>query len=375
MPRNRQIYQTDLLYVGPTGANPATGSLFAGATPLIAQLYRVQRADYNWSKQLQDVNQFGELAAIDRVSLQQPTVGLTFSYLLSNFINEKLLGFTVNKAGDLTEVSALSGILATVTDSKNYFVKTVAEGADAADNAGLVYNSLAIGNGFLASYTSQGSVGGFPSVDISVEGLNINGDSFTVGITGNATPAVRPIDGTAITAHYYKLPTGLTSYNDANLTADNGLSVIKPGDITLALGLTAGDGFFDESDLKIQSYNLSFNFNREDLQKLGSKYAFAKVPVFPVQCTMSVTANVGEFQTGSLVQIVNDNKSFNPSVTLKRGDTNATIAKYTLKNAKLDNQDLSSAIGSNKSITMNFVSQMAGPEDLTKGLFLSGITV
>ena len=393
MPRQRQIYNTDLVYVGPTGLRSTTGILFSNSVyrgvpaasgytgismdgaNFIHQLFRVQNANYSWAKQLQDVNQFGELAAIDRVSITQPTVTLNFNYLFSNFVNEKLIGFTVNKAGDATETSALSGILAAVSETKNYFIKTVAEGSDAADNNSLVYNTLAIGNGTIASYTSQGAVGGFPSVDVSIQGLNLEGHAFTAIATGQITPAVNPADGTQITGIYYRLPSGLTSLDDAALGADKGLSVIKPGDITLSLGLGAGDGFYDEADMKIQSYNLAFNFNLEDLNKLGSKYAFAKVPVFPVQATMSVTANVGDFQTGSLIRIVDVNKDFNPSVTLKRGDTNAVIAKYTLKTAKLDNQDISSAIGQNKSITMNFVSQLASAEDLTKGLFFSGITV
>ncbi|MCU9931145.1 hypothetical protein OFL77_27825, partial [Escherichia coli] len=60
-------------------------------TNLIAELYRIQKVDNSWSKNLTDVNQFGELAAFDRIGLEPPTVGLSFSYLLSNFVNEDLM--------------------------------------------------------------------------------------------------------------------------------------------------------------------------------------------------------------------------------------------------------------------------------------------
>lgn len=392
MARTRSIYQSDLLYVGPTGENSCTGAHFGNpathpyntTTPqlqsgnLIAELFRVQKADYGWTKSLTDVNQLGELAAIDRIPLEQPTVNMSFSYLLSNLVNEKLLGFTVAKAGSTADVTCISGILAGVTDSKNYFIKTVAEGQDVNDNSAVVYNTIGIGNGFISSYSSQGSVGSFPTVDVSIEGLNMEGDAFSATTTGNIIPAVNPTNGAAIAGFWYNLPTGLTSLNDAALTADAGISALRPGDITLNLGsvLGAGDTMYTPSDLKVQSYNFSFNLSRENLQQLGSKYAYAKTISFPVTASLSVTAIVGDMQTGSLIDIVNDNDSFDPAVTItKPGSASTVIAQIKLKNAKLDNQSTSSSIGSNKQVTLNFTTQLSGPSDLTKGVFFSGITV
>ena len=68
--------------------------------------------------------------------------------------------------------------------------------------------------------------------------------------------------------------------------------------------------------MKIQSYNISFNLALEDLAQLGSKFYYAKLPKFPVEATMSINALAGDFQTGSLVEIYNNNLSYNPSVTL-----------------------------------------------------------
>lgn len=388
MARTRQIYQSDLLYVGPTGTNSPTGkhsslAPFRGNPPnvseltsgdnLIYELFRVQSANYNFSKTLTDVNQFGELAAIDRIPLEQPNVSLNFNYLLSNFINEKLMGLTVQTVGSTQDVSVLSGILNNETDGKNYFIKSVGEGNDAIDNSASSYNVIAVGNGFISSYTSQGSVGAFPTVDVVVEGLNIQSDQITA-TTGAIIPAVNPSDGTQITGYLYRLPTGLTSYNNATLTANQGISALRPGDISFSLGLGAGDTFFDASDLKIQSYNVSFNMNRENLQKLGSKYAFAKVINFPLTATMQIDAIVGEFSTGNLVNIVNDNESFNPVVRINHPTTaNTIICEYKLKNAKLDNQDITSAVGQNKSVSLTFSAQVGGPQSIDAGVFLSGI--
>lgn len=386
MSRLRQFYQTDLLYVGPTGANSCTGihssasvygnilSAISGAN-LVAELYRVQSVNDDWNKSLQDVNQFGELAAIDRVSLQPPTVNLSFSYLLANLVNEKLLGLTVAKAGDATLISAVSGIINQTTDSKNYFLKSVGEGNDAADYNPSSYDVKAFGNGYISSYTVQGSVGQFPTADLTISALNVQQQSVTQA-NGAIIPAVNPVDGTAITGRGYILPSGLTSYNNAPLTQDLGISVLRPGDITLNLGLSNGDGFVQESDMKAQSFNVSFNLNQEDLNKLGSKYAYAKVPTFPVSATLSVNALVGENQTGNLINIINDNKDFNPYISIASPNSSSTVAAFfQLRGAKLDSQNFQTAIGSNKTVTLNFSTQINGPQDNNHGLYLSGVTI
>jgi hypothetical protein len=386
MARLRQIYQTDALYVGPTGTANCTGvhsssSVFGNilsavsGSNLVAELYRIQSVNDDWNKSLQDVNQFGELAAIDRVSLQPPTVNLSFSYLLANLVNEKLLGLTVAKAGDTSEITCISGLISQTTDSKNYFLKSVDQGQDVADYNPATYEVKAFGNGYLSSYTAQGSVGQFPTVDVTISALNVQQQVVTHA-AGAMIPAVNPTDGTSITGRGYILPSGLTSFNNAGLTQDLGISVLRPGDITLSLGLGEGDGFTNESDMKAQSFNFSFNLNQEDLNKLGSKYAYAKVPVFPISATLSCTATVGDNQTGNLVDIVNNNKNFNPTVTIKSpNDSTKVAAQFKLKSAKLDSQNYSAAIGSNKSVTMNFSSQLSGPNDTSVGAFMSGITV
>ena len=114
MPRNRIIYQSEALYAGPS---PATGyHLLSGTTPKpeaepavgtwtsrVRQLQRVQTANYSFNITRQDVNQFGELAAIDRVILESPTVSLDTSYILGSLENEDILGFAVTKSGDTAQ--------------------------------------------------------------------------------------------------------------------------------------------------------------------------------------------------------------------------------------------------------------------------------
>ena len=79
MARNRVIYQSEALFAGQKST--ASTITAAHTTEEIRQLHRVQSANYSFNIARTDVNQFGELAAIDRVALETPTVSLDFTYL------------------------------------------------------------------------------------------------------------------------------------------------------------------------------------------------------------------------------------------------------------------------------------------------------
>ena len=113
-----------------------TETVMLTGTNRIHQLHRIQSCNYSFNIARTDVNQFGELAAIDRVVLESPTVALDFSYVLANFWNEKQLGLNIVQGHQGPRfggrgVSCLSGILVKEEDERNYFIKTVPEGFDA----------------------------------------------------------------------------------------------------------------------------------------------------------------------------------------------------------------------------------------------------
>ncbi len=87
MARKRVIYQSEALYAGPT---PPTGYHYSSGNSgvnLVQQVHRVQSANYSFNVSRQDVNQYGQLAAIDRIILQAPTVNLDFNYYLTNGVS------------------------------------------------------------------------------------------------------------------------------------------------------------------------------------------------------------------------------------------------------------------------------------------------
>lgn len=361
MARNRIIYQSEALYAGPS---PATGDHFSAGNAgnnLVNQLHRVQSANYSFNIARQDVNQFGALGAIDRVILESPTVSLDFSYILNSFGNEELLGFGPL---DSVNVTCISGILNKTTDERNYFIRTVAEGSDALSigTGAANQNVIAIGNGFITSYSTEASVGNFPTATVNVEGLNMQ---FDAGVTGNYIPAVVPTDGSKIISKKYALPTAVSSI------AQGALSALRPGDISFNLDQPSGGATI--TDAKIQSYTISFDLARTPLQKLGSKFAFAREINFPVTVNMQIQAELGDLTTGTLADIITADRTYDLQVTLKHPTSGTDQMIYKVEGAKLDSQEFSSSIGANKSVTLNFSTQIGGPSQSDIGIFMSGL--
>ena len=115
MARNRVIYQSQALFMSPTstGYHMQTGNRFGsidapyntswtgvtgitlddGDEPvnggaavvlnrtLIEPLHRVQSANFNFTINRQDINEFGKLARLDSIVMESPTVGLTVTVL------------------------------------------------------------------------------------------------------------------------------------------------------------------------------------------------------------------------------------------------------------------------------------------------------
>lgn len=362
MPRNRVIYQSDAVYSAPTGQATLTAANHS--------LRRVQSCNYNFSIQRQDINQFGELAAIDRLIIQEPTVAVDLSYYFEpTGFNERHLGLRTNAVTGVSSISdhMLDFIIASGADydQKNIFIMTSDAGIDANDTGAMAISAnydgiIGIGNAFLTSWSLEAAVGGIPTVTCALEGQNI---VFTGGISTLLTPnpsIVNGVDpGAAVT-----LPAGAGSFD---ATAE--VAAIRPGDVTLFLGTTDTDDKpmvgLSESDLKIQSASVSLTINREPIRKLGNTFAFAREITFPINCTMSVNAVVGNLASSRLFSLVNracdDGTKYTAMLTLngyKGSSCTANVAQIILKGAKLDSQNITSSIGPNKTVTFELSAQI-----------------
>jgi len=262
-----------------------------------------------------------------------------------------------------------------------FFILTVPEGRDAVLGDQLAKEDnksvISLGNGYITDYSIEASVGSFPTVSVSVEGVNIKSD---IGTEWKAIPAIDPSDGTLDCDTCFSLPPA---------EKGTGESVLKPGDITIDLADAAliskqisgdqpGYGPEDKGSAHIQSFTLSTPLGRSDLQRLGNSYAYAKEIDFPVTCTLTVNALVADLKAGNLVNML-CGKEYDLSVSMKPpkcvecgSNDNSEAVRIDFKNALLDSESFSSSIGDNKTVDLTFSTQIGGPEEAGVGVFFSG---
>jgi hypothetical protein len=411
--RNRVIYQSEAIFISPdatgyhytgaAGEGMNTGyeagsylgqTITQGEQSVLRQLSRVQSANYSFTINRQDVNQYGQLGRIDSIILDSPTVSLDCSYYLTDGENERLLGFNVNGVD-----SCVSGrLLADESEGQNFFILTTKEGEDAIANdlsPNADMSVIALGNGFLSDYSVDLSVGSLPTASVSIEGFNIKSD---VGTTGLEIPSISPFDGTRLVDYQnrlYSIPTAVKS--TATGVGGAAESALRPGDITLDLadaGLISSQvgGASAKTSAHVQSCSISVPLSRTVLERLGSSFGYTRVVDFPVNASLTINALVADLKTGSLLDRIYEEdtdasssrfglaKAHNLSITLKNPTANAALPGgtstdamvFTLKNAVLESESFSSSIGSNKSVDLTFSTQIAGPQDLENGVFISG---
>lgn len=387
MARNRVIYQSEALFVGGlsgvnTGSNglPAlTGNIGNSGLPYgiglaaINQLQRVQSANYSFTVNRTDVNEFGQLAAIDRVILEQPTVSLDFTYYLNSGDNERFLGLVVNNTGTANLTGALGYIMQNTGDVKNYYILVTPEGTDVYNNPDITTtsNMIGIGNGFLASYNMEASVGSFPTITANVDAYNMRFYGFTSG----EVPTISTVDGKNLSTadRFFRFSGELINATGVSGSL-KGYSALKPGDISLNISGATG---ISSTDLKVQSASINLDIGREDLQKLGNRFPFTKLITFPLTATMTIDAVVGDLAAANLADLVNgDCGKFNLDLAINGAACGSTTSKqaikYYFRGAKLDSEEFSSSVGSNKSVTLTFSSQIGGPTDQSNGVFIEG---
>jgi len=364
MARNRIIYQSEGIYVSKEYNSTGSGDH--------AQLARVQSANYNFNIARQDVNQYGELARIDSIVLETPTVSFDTSYYLTDGRNESALGFYVS-TGTQAASQFPSGHIQDST-GRNFYIVTSSEGTDFNKFTGA--NSLSgmggigIGNAYLTDYSLELAVGSIPTVNVSFEGINMNAFTFSGNNSGTCA-GVDPISGTSLNTFVrLKDPTS----NTGDLSSI--VSALRPGDVTIDFGKFGTGGMISllsgSDGIHIQSASMSLPLGRTPIERLGSKFAFARVVDFPVTATLTVNGVQTETAGGNLVDLVSANPKNDIVITIKRPGTNVDAVKYTFRNAQLDSSSISSSIGSNKTADLTFSTQIGGINDGTNGIQMSG---
>jgi len=374
MARTRVIYQSEALFVDdgtlvPTATYPSGN---------IRQLHRVQSANYGFTVNRQDVNQFGNLARIDQISIEAPVVNLDFSYYLTTGNNESSLGFTVGTAN--TTNSFISGLIdgnvnvnnIGIISGRNFHILTVAEGNDANNSLPAIYSgstnirTISIGNAQITNYSVEAAVGGIPTVSVTAEGINLNVISGSSG----ASPGINLESGTTAPGITFVLP--------PPVSGSVGVSALRPGDVTVIVA----DGIVAElptgvegapannTAAHIQNFSIELPIGRTTLDRLGSRFGFSKVIDFPVEVTVNMSAVVADLKTsGAISTLLDADTTKSLAFAFKLPGSNDRIV-YEVRGAKLVSENFSSAIGDNKSVDLVFTTQVGSPQDTTNGVFV-----
>ena len=271
MARNRVIYQSEAVLVSQnvncTGVQTGDND--------IAELNRIQTSNYSFSISRQDVNQFGELASIDRIITETPTVSFDASWLVANLGNENKMGFHIWADQDnvpSTPVSCISGLIDTEVPwkgTKNYFILTTREGQDALNNTvtGDWESVIGVGNASVTSYSTEASVGGLPTATISAEGQNMNMHTLPYtgmydNYTGWNTVAAGYFDPSTTLGYGFgrEIPTATSLDEGSNPATFNAATTViyLPGDIaSFPYTAQAGHTFTFDDDTQAGSFSLN----------------------------------------------------------------------------------------------------------------------
>ena len=366
MAKNRVIYQSDALFtsqtVNSTGANEHV------------QLRRVQSANYSFNVARQDVNQFGQLSRLEAIILEAPTVSFDMSYYLGDGFNEQALQF---KNGTSFNAGFISGQISS-TSGNNFYILTAPEGVDANFNTTSTnYSTIGIGNAFLTDYSLEASVGSIPTISVSFEGTNMNATAGvsggSAGYSGISGVGIDPEAGTVLANQSL----GVVFPAASQGTGANIPSALRPGDITLSFANADGDAIVDldgDGGAHVQSVSMSVPLGRTPIDRLGTRFSFARVVDFPITPTLSVSAIVSETQTRALTDIINSDDFISEiQFTFKDSNVSSTPrASYKMKNLKLDSESFSSSIGPNKTVDLSFSLSIGGPDDTVNNVFFSG---
>ena len=352
---NRILYSTLGLFQSPT----ATGYNFTSGNSgvnLIRQMQRVQTVSDDWSLSRTDINQIGQLAEIDTIVATPPTVNLSFDYIVADVSNERKIGFDVSGTQ-----SAIRLLLNKTDDEKNYFLAVAPEGTDIY-NYGGVSKVFQFTNAYLASYSVNGAVGSPITASVSYECLNWATSTGSINVP---VKAIDPTGGYVIQGVNFTIPTGVTGIAT--------VSALRPEGITIDLNNAALG--INTTGLNIQSFDLSVSLPRENLNRLGSFFPYAKEFTFPSEFTMSFTAYTSDLVESNLRDQLCNDPNYDITINVKDpvcvGEAPVAI-KYIGKRMKLDSESFSDqGVGSTAAqVTISLSAQNSNQAD--RGFFISG---
>ena len=280
----------------------------------------VQSVSYGLDIAREDVNQFGDLGAVDRVVLEAPTANAE--------VNLYVNGCTA---------AHLSGLLRSALESSGIDLKIGLNPDEGIDYVSGSSSSIQLASGSLASLSAEASVGSIATLTLGFEGTNIN----HLASTAPEPPATNISIATQ---------TGV-QLNMANFNAA-GPSV---------------SGFTTHA----QSVSVNFDLGLEGLQQLGAtsnageRYVYARVPSFPASASMTVenlavtkgfALDLNNVKQSAAEGGSNADTGGQVDVAVAMGATNFKLVKATLDSVSFNN-----AIGDNATASCTLSCSIGSP--------------
>lgn len=305
MSRNRIIYQSQAVALtGDATSNTAI------------TINGVQSVTYGIEVSREEINQFGQLGAVDRIVLEAPTATQEVQFHFPNGINHETLNALVTGALG----SAVNSLMVALDAD---------EGADF-NAVPASTSSVHLKSGRLSSFSFEASVGAIPSITLGFEGI-------ALVYTDVASVLTQPTTGYAA---------NLVGFTDVSVTLVNGSAT--------------------HVDTHAQSATLSFDLGSEGLQHLGAGgLVYARVPTFPATATLEVEGlAIDRGMSLNLDPAVFKQKASAGTDTDKggRADVSVTVGtiKFILKGATLDAVNYNNAIGDNATCSATFGVSIGG---------------
>lgn len=387
MGRNRVIYQSEALFVKEIDEHENLQSS--------DQLLRVQDISHGVELNRTDVNEFGQLSAIERPIIEPPTVSLEFSYYLHGGNNEELIGFEHNTDRSRTNpdqlVNGLKNFLSN-DSGKNYYIGVSAEGDDLKSTTeGTQQGVIGIGNGYISNYSVEAAVGDMPTASVSVEANNIR---FNATGTAIPNPAINLNTGANYGGNDIDNFPQATRTGTKTSGGDYDVACLRPGDVIVDFNdagnnAPSSQGAADyiqslggariegDGQCHLQNFTIDVPMARTALTRLGNRFPYAREIEVPMNITFSCSAFLADIEEGNLNALV-CNSAATRNIRVKMlepcqsdGSPSTRISQeFLIKGAELESQSFSNSIGENKTVDLVFSVQLSGANATDKGLFM-----
>jgi len=271
-----------------------------------------QSIDFNFSSNKQATKQLGYQRYSNNVDYLTPQVDLSIDYYFSPYLNNELL-MGLQRSG--VDKSA-------IFDFKNknynfYFLSNEKDTVDGFDEVGKAPNTqdwkdseaICFGNCYLSNYSLSMSIGQVPVVSTKFKSSNIAAQ--TLSTTGGVTypliqvPALDPYSGRLTSGSDYAYTfldtAGNVSFDIENRSDLNPPVALPHKSVVSIINKSVSDSQLTPlrnfSNLILQSYSLSFDFNRVDLYKFGNNSVSDRKLQFPIVANIQIESLVSGFNT------------------------------------------------------------------------------